>query len=365
MNRVLACFLTIGVLLGLSVVMALKRESIATRYYVWRLCRSASLESSYWVQCVCRVQDQALPRLVDRLRTADAIAGSRAADAIIEILGGWDGGDERLTQVARALADTFDQLSTPGQVAALKIQAVSSNAGGRARASAAAATLVKASKSNYPEVHAAAMELACQALGWRSGEEVAAASRQVIRRALENPEPEVRIRATRLATVPEVNSLGLLVPLLSDSNPEVRREVMIVLGPAGSALGTDELLPWLHDSDSDVRFLCEKALRARGLREEHIRLGRLITDANPQIRLQVVALLGQNPDLEIGVWLRRLSHDPSAAVRAAAIRGIGDRQPVHLTDRLVQLSENDPCATIRQLAHFYLQEFPSLRRQAH
>jgi hypothetical protein len=72
------------------------------------------------------------------------------------------------------------------------------------------------------------------------------------------------------------------------------------------------------------------------------------------MRLQVIDQLRYAHDLEPGVWLRRLSHDPAPAVRAAAVRAAAERHTVHLTDRLEQMAQNDPCPTVRQLAKYYL-----------
>jgi len=82
-----------------------------------------------------------------------------------------------------------------------------------------------------------------------------------------------------------------------------------------------------------------------------------MTDSRPGTRLQVIELLKRADDLEPGVWLRRLSHDPSAAVRAAAIRAAAEQSLAQLADRLEQMSQNDPCATVRQLAQFYLSTY--------
>ena len=79
-----------------------------------------------------------------------------------------------------------------------------------------------------------------------------------------------------------------------------------------------------------------------------------MTDAQPGTRLQVLDLLGRSRDLEPGAWLRRLSNDPSPAVRAAAVRAATEQPMASLVDRLEQMAQNDPSSTVRQLAQYYL-----------
>jgi hypothetical protein len=160
---------------------------------------------------------------------------------------------------------------------------------------------------------------------------------------------------------PGLELLDAVTPLLNDPDAEVRRSAMVAVGPAAEILGTDDLLRWLHDSDAEVRQLCEKALRSRGLQDEHLRLGRLMTASQPRARLQVLDRLRYANDIEPAVWVRRLSHDPAPAVRAAAARAAAEQTLTTLTDRLEQMAQNDPCPTVRQLAQYYLSSQKSAR----
>jgi HEAT repeat protein len=182
-----------------------------------------------------------------------------------------------------------------------------------------------------------------------------AAVRDLVQACLHDGEPANEVRAIRLAQHPEIQLLDHVVPLLKDPAPEVRRAALLAVGDAPAVLATDDLLQWLHDPDAEVRRLCEGALRlARRLPEKHIRLGRLLTDQRPEVRIEVLACLRRDPDLEPGVWLRRLSHDPDAAVRAAAVRGMAEWELATLADRLGQMAQIDPSPTVRQLARYYL-----------
>ena len=64
--------------------------------------------------------------------------------------------------------------------------------------------------------------------------------------------------------------------------------------------------------------------------------------------------LGEAGDVDPGVWLRRLSHDPSPAVRAAAARVMSGLDHIDLSDRLDQMSRGDPSPSVAQLARYYL-----------
>jgi hypothetical protein len=134
----------------------------------------------------------------------------------------------------------------------------------------------------------------------------------------------------------------------------------LAVGPAEEIVRDEGLLPALHDSDPEVRRLCEAALAGRGLRPEHILLGRLLTDDRPLVRLQVLDQLRETPDLETGVWLRRLSHDPSPAVRAAAMRAMTQQNGVDLSDRIDQMARNDPSPTVCRLAQYYRKCCPTV-----
>ena len=58
------------------------------------------------------------------------------------------------------------------------------------------------------------------------------------------------------------------------------------------------------------------ALRGRGLGTEHLALARLLTDPQPGQRMKVLERLQDAKDLDPGIWLCRLSHDPAPSVCA-------------------------------------------------
>src|SRR5262249_14667024 len=112
--------------------------------------------------------------------------------------------------------------------------------------------------------------------------------RNLARASLTAEDVPSRVAAIHLAMQPLVGLTDQVVALLNDPAPEVRQVALLAVGMDADTVATDDLLRWLHDPNDDVRRLCEGALRGRGLQEEHIRLGRLITDSRAAARLQVL-----------------------------------------------------------------------------
>src|SRR5204862_7979767 len=135
---------------------------------------------------------------------------------------------------------------------------------------------------------------------------------EAARAGLRSPSADNRLRAVRLGLLPGVDLLGEIAALLRDEDVHVRRAAVVAVGPSEQAAPDEGLLPCLHDADAEVRRLAEEALVGRGLRPEHLVLGKLLTHPDPKQRLRVLDYLSDDGhDLDPGVWLRRLSHDGS------------------------------------------------------
>src|SRR5262249_3559798 len=78
--------------------------------------------------------------------------------------------------------------------------------------------------------------------------------------------------------------LALVVPFLRDKEASVRRVAVIALGPNLDLIREEQLMPLLHDTEPEIQHLCEIALRSRGLNDLHVRLARLISDADANVR---------------------------------------------------------------------------------
>jgi hypothetical protein len=179
-------------------------------------------------------------------------------------------------------------------------------------------------------------------------------AQDLVRLGLHSSAAENRLLAVRLALHKGMDLLEQVSALLNDPEAAVRRAALLVVGPAQDVVPDECLLPSLHDADPGIRRLCEEALVSRGLRPEYIELGRLLTDPQPIHRLQVLDHLHRSGDLDPGLWLRRLSHDPSPAVRVAAMRAMTQMPYVDLSDRIDQMARSDPSPTVCHLARYYL-----------
>jgi hypothetical protein len=349
--------------LGGAGVAWVEQNSLLAWYYVFQLERADEADRPAWVERTVSLDLTALPRLLDGLRKPDARACANAQAALLRFVQQWEAKSPYRPALASQLASAFPQLSPCGQCSALELTTtlVSSSQGNAPPAgvrSSAAHLLDAAVRVRERDVRVRALALTAALLEVPNPTaESLEAGRSMVRACLQDDDTNNRLQAINLVrTWSKVKLLELeqVAPLLNDPSPDVRRAALGAVGLVREAVRDDELLRSLHDPDPDVRRLCEAALRSRGLQEEHIRRGRLLTDPRAAVRLQVLDGLCQASDLEPGVWLRHLSHDPEPAVRAAAVRMAGEQTLVDLSDRLQQMATDDPSDTVRQLARHYL-----------
>jgi HEAT repeat protein len=339
-----------------AVVVGLRWSNLASWYAVRGLTRSTAAERAQWIVRIGAMNPAPIPQLVAELRSNDADICDSVSSALAALIVSWHDEDDRCTELAEATSKAFPQMSVEGQRVAIEIHSrLLDRMTSPKFLSVLAELLNHAASTDSADVRSRALELTDRARQKdRQSVELLQSIRLLVRAGLGDKQIENRIRAIRFARDPEIDLAAEVVQALSDPAPEVRRSAMLIAGPLESAIPTDDLVHWLHDSDQEVRRVCEKALRARGLQDESLLLGRVITDAQAGNRLQIFSLLKNADDVEPGVWLRRLSHDSSPAVRAAAIRAAAEQTQVNLADRIQQMAQNDPCPTVRQLAEFYL-----------
>jgi HEAT repeat protein len=280
--------------------------------------------------------------------------------AFKEIGGRWEPDDPQRISFDDRVMRAFPHMSPAGKQAALSLQLSLLNPERPTPATpqlpiGIRRILVEAARVPDSAIRRQALLLAEALAGHTNNKDSESPFRELLEASLTDNEAETRVEAIRVASNPAINMLRSLGLSLRDANPEVRQAAILAVGPAPEAIATDDLLPLLHDPDTGVRRICEKALRGRGLRDNHLRLARLITDVDPRKRLEVLEYVCIASDLEPGAWLRRMSHDPVPAVRAAAIRAAADDPHVDLSDRLDQLARNDPSSTVRQLAGYHLE----------
>ena len=341
------------------------RTQLLAWYYVRQLS-AANLENrDPWIARALSLDEAVVPALIACVDRNDDQACDNAMTALKNLLDRWASDDPRAISLSCRIGDAFPAMSAAGQEKVLRLvegwQKDLKESGRRALLYANTGRLLgEAAHVQDPAVRQQAMTLALESLTDQSADKVPAdagfadACRDLARGSLADAADANRILAIQLAQRPEINLLTEIVPLLRDRSAAVRRAALLALGPAPEVIGDDHLFYWLADPDADVRQLCEMALRGRGLQESHIRLARLMADRRPAVRLAVIDNLQVAVDLDAGAWLRRLSHDPVPAIRAAAARAAVNQARSDLRDRIEQMAQTDPSPTVQQVARYYL-----------
>ncbi|MCI0683246.1 MAG: hypothetical protein L0Y71_14180 [Gemmataceae bacterium] len=330
---------------------------------VWRVRQLARADEASRAICVNRVialDEAALPWLFQGLAHADAGAAANLEAALSQLARVWKTTDPRSAPFLGQVHGHFAGANAAGRTCLLRVAAVLLNEGDDRELLPvnivhAAGGLLKAAEGDEqlrPEMlHlAGALVVRVPPGPWLD------VCRNLASTGLKDANPRTRVAALHL-TMREVmqteqDILQEAVPLLRDGDVLVRRAAVLALGPLQELVPEEDLLPLLHDRDTEVQQLCELALRGRGLQDRHLELARLISDDDPAARLQVLHHL-RGGDVDANVWLRRLSHDPAPAVRAAAVRAAA--QPhLNLTDRLLEMTKEDASITVREIAAHYL-----------
>jgi hypothetical protein len=343
----------------------LERAPLLAWFYVHRLARAGEGDRERWAERVAGLEEAALPGLLDCLTREDETACGNAREALIRMCDHWGRSNARTAALAARVARDFPRLSRQGRQNVLAVATGWFPPGEGSEPPAAGlfqacVRLVQETVStNDPEIRGPAMELCGRLLGQGREAECLNAGRELARACLADPSPANRVRAVQLALHPGMELLEQVAALLNDPAPEVRRAAMLAVGPAEKVVRDETLLPSLHDPDPDVRDLCRAALRGRGLGPEHLKLGELLTDPSPAVRLEVLDHLYQVPNLDPTLWLRRLSHDPAPGVRAAAVRVMSQRHGSSLCDRIDQMARGDPSPSVCQVAQYYLKALKS------
>jgi hypothetical protein len=356
--------IALTLLFALAALAWFGRTPLLAWYYLERLACAAGADRPAWAERVASLEGAVVPDLVGWLARDDVAACAGAEAALSRVLQRWGAADARSVQLVDDLAARFDRLSLPGRHAVLELLIVllrpceNQPAPPDQMTRAAAQILTAAAADTDPGTRARALALAEVLVDRPFGPDVTV-YRRLVQAGLTDADEDCRVRAVRLTLQAVLKDEGDLprqvVPLLRDASPKVRRAALLAVGLAEQTITEDDLLPLLHDEDKEVRRLCESALRGRGLKEGHLKLARLISHPDPMSRLEVLRLLPQADDLDPGVWLRRLSQDPDAAVRVAAMRAASEHPQVDLSARLREMRDGDPSETVRQLAAHYLQ----------
>jgi hypothetical protein len=348
-----------GVLLVLLVGLGVgwfERTSLQAWWVLRGLRQADEASRDVWVERVAELGEPAFDGLLDCLCCPDERACQNAVVALDYLARSWGPDDPRTADLAGRQARAFSHLCPQGQALLLKGMTgwFAEQPPSPGVVSACSRVLGESANSEDEAIVGAGLDLAMRLLRHPQTSEALRTARDLARTGLRSPSADNRLKAVRLSLLPGLDLLDQVVALLHDSAVEVRRAAVVAVGPAEQVVREEGLLPCLHDSDEQVRQLAEAALRGRGLRPEHLHLGRLLTHPRPAARLEVLDHLGRD-DLDPGLWLRRLSHDRSPGVRAAALRVMSQQSLVDLTDRIDQMARSDPSPSVAQMARFYLQ----------
>jgi hypothetical protein len=341
-----------------------QRDALQTWWVLRGLSRATENNRDAWIERVAALGTPAIPALIECLSEGDDQACLNGLAALDHLARAWGVADPATADLAHRLTRPYSRLSPVVQAQLLGYLTgwFSEESPAEGLVPAIARILSESASKDDADVQSAGLDLAVVLVRQPGGLSLPAA-REMARAGLRSSSAKVRVKAVRLCLQPGMELLEQVAGLLRDPSVEVRRAVILAVGPAEQLVREDVLLPGLHDTDADVRKHTEAALRSRGLRPEHLELGRLLTHPQPTTRLQVLDRIralfvaaqgGRDVDLDPGVWLRRLSHDPSLAVRAAALRLMSQQSLIDLTDRIDQMARSDPSPTICQLARFYL-----------
>jgi len=316
-RRIARTLLPVLVLLAAAGVW--QRERLWIWYCAERLERSSDEGRAAWADRLASAGEPAIPTLLTLLRHDEPAVCAAAKDALAQMISVWSTDDPRRPAFSAQFVVAEPRFSTPGRAAALDL---------------------------LPVVLGAATP------------DVAEKAKAMVATAARSESIDVRIQAVATALRPEVDCLETIVPLLADPAPEVRRAAVLALGPARDgrpSVADDELLRCLHDPDLEVRQLCEMGLRSRGRSPRDIRLGRRYAAPDPAERQKLLIDLAEEEDLDVTVWLERLTADADPAVRAGAARVAVERR-ADLASRLEQMSRTDPDITVRRIAGYYHQK---------
>jgi HEAT repeat protein len=172
-------------------------------------------------------------------------------------------------------------------------------------------------------------------------------------RCLANPDSDTRVAA--------INTLGYLpvdvaaapaVAYLADPSINVRRQVLLSFTGRPRLLTDDMLLKAVHDVDDGIREAAKTTLKVRGLSDELISLGSLMTSPKADQRASVIALVKDRTDIDPIVWLLQLSRDADESVRLHAVKALADSQPqtVAVKLRIVEMARTDGSQQVRDAA---------------
>jgi hypothetical protein len=347
---------------GLAGLAAWQRQSILAWYHVRQLANAYDDNREDCANKVAELDEAALPRLMDGLRTKDALVCGNMQCALMLLTKRWGVSDPRTQSLAERLQVQFDEFSIEGQEKVVLLLATTLQREAHKplppRLTTAVSQIMVAAEKKL-ELRPASLLLAAALIERVELGQWVDVFRDMTERGLKDERPGARIAAVELlrreALRKDKDLMERAVPLLRDPEPAVRRAALVTLASEADVVRDEAFLPLLHDDDLQVQYLSELALRKRGLHDDDLAMARLISDRDPLVRRRVVHFFARMSELNLREWLRQLSLDPDPGVRAVALRAISEHPQVDLSQRLREMAERDPSDTIRENARYYLQ----------
>lgn len=337
-----------------------QRDYLMGWYLTDQLLKAEPQYKSHYVEALAKLGENAQYPLLDHLEKANDTGAADLVKALGKMFVSWGGTDSQASQQCfHHIARRYTTFSPQAQVQTLEL--LVSMADEPKPQNPLTTNLLEGTKlilgsvpgTDNPAALVPAMKIVSSFIKTNKDKELQSRLAGIMAKAITDAPENIKIQAIHLAIAPEVGMPELSIAALQDKNVEVRKVAMIACASAIDSVSVDSLLPSLHDKDPEIRAYCESALIARGLKKEHLQLGKLLTDPRPAKRLEVLDSLMDDTELDQGLWLRKLSHDPSPAVRVAALRMMSLQETNDLQDRIDQMSRSDPSKTVSELAGYY------------
>ncbi len=382
LNKKVLGALVLVLLLGAAGLAWMERTPLLACYYVRNLAKAGDADRAAWVDRVAGLGEPALDDVLECLNDPSPSCCGNARAALEKLTSQWGPGDARTVALALRCGREFQHFSSAGQRNVLELAAgwFTSHADDPAATAglvpSCSRLLAEAVATKNPEVQAHALELCGVLTRQPQGNEALSSARDLVRTCLASDQADVRVRAVQLTiptprpgadpfdpdTAPGMDLLEQVTLLLNDPAAEVRRAALLAVGPARDAVLDNVLLRCLHDPDADIRRLCERTLKSRGLTPFQIRLGRQLTDSSPVERRKVFKLLRHareldptGPEMDPRVWLEELSRDPEGSVRLHCLTAMALWNPEIMRPRVAEMANLDPSDTVREKAQWWLE----------
>jgi len=147
----------------------------------------------------------------------------------------------------------------------------------------------------------------------------------LVRKAMADPDVEVRLRAAQAAIVFRLPKAGdLVIPWLTESDSRLRLAAADVVQAAPTDRAVVALGRVLADPSEDVRFATAVAMGASGSADAVSPLLGHLDDSSPEVRAEVARALGRIGDPRAVVPLVGKVQDSSAIVRRSVARALGE-----------------------------------------